>query len=166
MKTKRLNLRTLTIKDKQDIFENIYHDEKIFEAFLGKYIENIDDFNFDRVLDYFKNNACFYYGIELLENNKCIGMIFETEHHENAIEIGYAIGQKYWNQGYVSEALKSVIDELKVQYPDQRIIAGAFKENKGSWRVMEKSGMIYTHTVENELEWHGKMHDVVYYEVK
>ena len=66
----KIYLRTLTIEDKQDIFDYIYHDEKIFEAFLGKPVENIEDFHFDRMLEYFKNNACFYYGIELLEYNK------------------------------------------------------------------------------------------------
>ncbi len=162
----KIHLRTLTIEDKQDIFDNIFHDEKVFEAFLGKYVENIEDFHFQRTLDYFEKNACFYYGIELLENHKCIGMIFETDHHENTIEIGYAIGREYWNKGIVTEALTQVIDELKIKYPNDRIIAGAFKENIASWRVMEKSGMVYTHTVEKELEWHGKWHDVVYYEVK
>ena len=159
-------LRTLTIEDKQDIFDYLYHDEKIFEAFLGRPVEKIEDFHFDRMLAYFKEKACFYYGIEYLENHKCIGMIFETDHHENTIEIGYAIGREYWNQGIVTEALTKVIEELKVKYPNDRIIAGAFKTNVASYRVMEKAGMVYSHTVEKELEWHGKWHDIVYYEVK
>lgn len=31
---------------------------------------------------------------------------------------------------------------------------------------MEKCGMKYSHIVENEIEWKGKSHDVVYYEMK
>ena len=165
MKTKRLNLRPLTIQDKQDIFEHIAHDSQVVQTFLIKYAETIDEFHYDHLLEYLEKNASFYYAIELLEKKECIGMIFENDHKENESEIGYALSSKYWNQGYMSEALEAVIQDLKKQ-KGITISAGAFKENIGSIRVMEKCGMVYSHTIENELEWLGKKHDVVYYKVK
>ena len=113
METKRLIIRTLTNKDAYDIFKNIYHDEKVQETFLANYVESFDAFNFDRIIDYFEKNRSFYYGIELKDTHECIGMIFENEKINEDIEIGYAIGFEHWNNGYVSEALEAVIDELK-----------------------------------------------------
>lgn len=165
METNRLIIRTLTNKDAYDIFKNIYHDEKVQETFLANYVESFDVFNFDRIIDYFEKNRSFYYGIELKDTHECIGMIFENEKINEDIEIGYAIGFEHWNNGYVSEALEAVIDELKNRNDCKRIFAGAFSENKGSLRVMEKCGMKYAYTIEKELEWHGKMHDCTYYEI-
>ena len=66
----------------------------------------------------------------------------------------------------MSEALKAVLYELMERNEGNVFSAAAFKENIGSWRVMEKCGMKYSHIVENEIEWKGKSHDVVYYEMK
>ena len=165
METNRLIIRTLTIKDAYDIFVNIQHDKKVQETFLAKYVENFEDFHFDRTLDFFEKNRSFYYGIELKDTHECIGMIFENERINDDIEIGYAIGSNHWNKGYMSEALEVVIEELKNRKDCKRIFAGAFSENKASLRVMEKCGMSYAYTIEKELEWHGKMHDCTYYEI-
>ena len=166
METNRLIIRTLTIKDKEDIFNNVNHDLEVGKTFLVKYVENIEDFHFERTLEYFEKNTTFYYGIELKDTHECIGMIFENERKDNIIEVGYAISSKQWNRGYTTEALAAVLDELLKRDDIDVVTAGAFKENIGSWRVMEKCGMKYTHTVENELEWLGKMHDIVYYEMR
>ena len=165
METNRLIIRTLTIKDAYDIFVNIQHDKKVQETFLAKYVENFEDFHFNRTLDFFEKNRSFYYGIELKDTHECIGMIFENERINDDIEIGYAIGSNHWNKGYMSEALEVVIEELKNREDCKRIFAGAFSENKASLRVMEKCGMKYAYTIEKELEWHGKMHDCTYYEI-
>ncbi len=164
METKRLILRKLKMSDAYDIYQNIHHDPKVLETFLCKYCETFEEMDFEKMLRYFENTKSFYYGIELKDTHVCIGMIFENDRIEGNIEIGYAIGSCYWNQGYVSEALEAVLDELK-QTNYERIYAGAFKENPASLRVMEKCGMSYSHTIQNEINWHDKMHDVVYYEI-
>lgn len=114
----------------------------------------------------FFEKKLFCYGIELKENHECIGIIFENERHDETIEIGYALSSAYWNLGYMSEALAAVLKELMEEEKGHVFSAAAFKENVGSWRVMEKCGMKYSHTVKDEIEWQGKSHDVVYYEIK
>lgn len=165
METKRLIIRTLTNKDAYDIFKHIYHDRKVQETFLANYVDNFEDFNFERILDYFEKNRSFYYGIELKDTHECIGMIFENDRINEDIEIGYAIGSNHWNKGYVSEALEVVIEELKQREDCKRIFAGAFSDNIASLRVMEKCGMKFAYVIEKELEWQGKMYDVTYYEI-
>ena len=165
METKRLLLRKLSKSDAYDVYQNIFYDEKVLETFLGRYAATFDDFDFDGLLTFFEKKL-FSYGIELKGNHECIGIIFENQRHEDNIEIGYALSSIYWNLGYMSEALKAVLYELMERNEGNVFSAAAFKENIGSWRVMEKCGMKYSHTVKNEIEWKGKSHDVVYYEMK
>jgi ribosomal-protein-alanine N-acetyltransferase len=61
------------------------------------------------------------------------------------VEIGYALGQNYWGQGYATEAAIAVRDYAfthveKVQRDG--LIAIAFPQNVPSLRVMEKMGMV------------------------
>ena len=56
-------------------------------------------------------------------------------------EVGYCIGSRWWNQGYVSEALGMVMDFLFDQVGFHRIEARHDEENHASGRVMEKNGM-------------------------
>ena len=56
-------------------------------------------------------------------------------------EIGYALNRRYWNQGYMTEAARSVISFGFIQLGLHRIIATCDPANTGSYRVMEKLGM-------------------------
>ena len=87
METKRLLLRKLSKSDAYDVYQNIFHDEKVLETFLGRYAATFDDFDFDGLLTFFEKKS-FSYGIELKENHECIGIIFENQRHEDNIEIG------------------------------------------------------------------------------
>lgn len=78
-------------------------------------------------------------------------------------EMGYFIYAKHWNKGYVTEAVKRVLEHAFVENDIYRIKTGCIKENVGSERVMQKCGM----TKEAEfvkIQWlDGKMRDRVEY---
>jgi RimJ/RimL family protein N-acetyltransferase len=52
------------------------------------------------------------FGIIHIKKNKVIGIINEQKNKGNPeeIELGYAIGSRYWGKGYMTEALKLAID--------------------------------------------------------
>lgn len=56
-------------------------------------------------------------------------------------EVGYFIHDAYWGKGYVTEALRAVMDFAFSQGGVFRMTAGCIKENGGSERVMRKCGM-------------------------
>ncbi|WP_448564462.1 GNAT family N-acetyltransferase [Thalassotalea ganghwensis] len=65
-------------------------------------------------------------------------------------ELGYIILSDFHGKGYVTEALKALVEQLFNQFKIRKIIARCAPENIGSWKVMEKIGM--------EREAHFKQH--------
>ena len=56
------------------------------------------------------------------------------------MEVGYVIGEKYWNQGIVTDALQEAIYHYFTYTNTIRIFALVFEHNLPSMRVLEKTG--------------------------
>ncbi|MEM9054514.1 MAG: GNAT family N-acetyltransferase [Pseudomonadota bacterium] len=63
--------------------------------------------------------------------NRAVGEIWE---------IGYWLGQAYWGQGIVTEAASALLDWGRAEFGIQQFVAGHFKDNPASGRVLEKLG--------------------------
>ncbi|MFG5464436.1 GNAT family N-acetyltransferase, partial [Enterococcus faecalis] len=63
--------------------------------------------------------------------------------------MGYVLGEKFWNQGYMSEALTRVINFLFETTDVNRIEAEHDVNNPSSGRVMKKSGMTFEGVLRN-----------------
>ncbi len=57
-------------------------------------------------------------------------------------ELGYWIGEKYWNCGYCTEAGRAVINFGFQQLDLNKIFAHYFSRNPASGKVLEKLGMV------------------------
>jgi len=83
----------------------------------------------------------------------------------NKAERGYWLDAKYWNQGFATEAVKSIItfgfDELKLK----RIYATHFDHNLASGRVMEKAGMQREGTLKCHTLKNGKYQNHILYAI-
>jgi RimJ/RimL family protein N-acetyltransferase len=73
------------------------------------------------------------------------------------VEIAYLLAKEYWNQGLATEAARATVEFGFNGLQLKRIVAIARPENVGSYRVMEKIGMMY------ERDAHYYNVDVVYY---
>lgn len=78
--------------------------------------------------------------IERQSDGQLLGMI-EPRPSGHKVEVGYVLGQPYWGQGYMTEALQVIIEWAWQQPELYRFWAVCDVENPGSWRVMEKAGM-------------------------
>jgi RimJ/RimL family protein N-acetyltransferase len=56
--------------------------------------------------------------------------------------IGYWLGLRYWGHGYMTEALRGVVDHLFSTRRHDAIYCGAFAANSASLRVQEKVGFV------------------------
>ena len=59
---------------------------------------------------------------------------------DSVLEIGYWIGKPYWGQGLSTEAAQGIINEAHDTLGVNALMAGAFADNPGSLRVLEKLG--------------------------
>ena len=69
-----------------------------------------------------------------------IGIVQQTDIYRLNAEIGYWLGEAFWNRGIMSEAVTAMVDYAFAHFNIIRIYAGVFDYNKASMRVLEKAG--------------------------
>jgi RimJ/RimL family protein N-acetyltransferase len=97
----------------------------------------------DTILAAYRQGHPAPWAIVLREQDRLIGAIGMrnwTLEHARA-EVGYVLSREYWGKGFASEALKVVLAFGFSRMGLNRIEAKCVPENKGSIRVLEKSGM-------------------------
>ena len=160
LNTQRLIIRKFYIDDTESLF-SILSDEEVNKYLPWFPFKSLEDTKNHLVNFYLKtndNNNFYRYAVCLKENNIPIGYIhFENNNDNN--DFGYGLKKEYWNKGIITEAAKTVIEELKrnnVKY----ITATHDRNNIASGEVMKKIGMTYKYSYE-EL-WQPKNFLVVF----
>ena len=144
VETERLLLRPVTLDDAQEMFD------------YASDIENTRyTFPTNQSLEETKNNIAQFYlanplgrwGIELKSNGQFIGTIdlHKIDSVLKKAAIGYIINKKYWNQGLTTEANRAVIELAFEKIGMNKLVALHDKANPASGKVMEKSGMRFSH---------------------
>ena len=93
------------------------------------------------------------YAVCLKEDNKAIGSIglmlgsaSNLDLPFDEAEIGYWIGEPFWGQGLMPEAIRCVIKHAFFDLRLKRLWCGYFEGNNKSKRAQEKCGFVYHHT--------------------
>ena len=158
-------LRYLDIKDKKAIFNNINNSENVLKYYVTNYYENIEDFDIENMINRFKANQLYIFAIVLKENDEVIGNILQCNNPNivmNTVELGYAIGEKYWNNGYMTQALKLMINFM-FENGVHKVVASHIPENLASGRVMLKCGMTFEGIQKDDLYYHDQYWDTCNY---
>ena len=71
-----------------------------------------------------------------------IGLELLTDVERVSAELGYWLGERFWNRGIVTEAVREVTAEAFRRLELTRIFALPFADNVGSIRVLEKAGFV------------------------
>ncbi len=78
-------------------------------------------------------------------NNKFCGiisLILLTDIYDNSAELGYWVGEPFWNKGITSETVKQISDYGFNKLKLRRIFANVFEFNIASMKVLEKNGYL------------------------
>lgn len=152
IETERLVLRKFSRNDCEDMFKNwasdlqiqLEYGEPVYDSFektselLDKYIAGYqsDDYYRWAVID------------KLTGEN--IGQIAFCRVYSDCMtaEIEYCIGKRFWGKGFAGEALSAVIDHAFKNTGFLRLEAYHRAENEKSGRVLQKSSMHLTDTVQ------------------
>ncbi len=73
-----------------------------------------------------------------------IGTCGVQAHADGTNEIGYWVGEPFWNKGYATEAAHAVLNEAAARFGAGTLISGHFADNHASGRVLTKLGFRYT----------------------
>ncbi|MGM9858300.1 MAG: GNAT family N-acetyltransferase [Bacilli bacterium] len=162
--TKRLILKSLSFEDKKDL-SNILIDEEVSSTFMLPDFKNLDSVNnlSNKLIEYsqVENEEHLFYGIFL--NSLLIGFVNECGFDNEIIEIGYVISPTFKNNGYATEAVSAILNDLK-RMGFKKVIAGFFSENIASRKVMENCGMTKIDKVV-EIVYKSKVYECLYYEM-
>ncbi len=112
----------------------------------------------------FRDGRGAIYAITLLENRQLIGSIglVAVPDHQRA-ELGYWLGQPYWNWGYTTEAARELLRYGFTELELNRIYASHYGRNPASGRVMQKIGMQYEGTLRQHIAKWGQFEDMKLY---
>jgi [ribosomal protein S5]-alanine N-acetyltransferase len=157
IQTERLILRKFTDDDLPDMFE-IYSDEEV-NTFLPWFpfqsMEETKEYLYNNIYKKYEQEIAYFYAIEEKASHKVIGYIGISDINEEkgSGQLGYGISKHYWGKGFATEASKAILQRLK-QDGFKSIFATHDVNNIGSGKVLEKSGMTYQYSY-NE-QWQPK----------
>lgn len=122
--------------------------------------ETIDDANSD-------NRKHYSFCMENILTKEYIGSVGynvkDNTSFGKMVTIVYFIHKKYWNNGYVTEAMKETIKYAFKEGNVYRFIGECIKDNIGSEKVMIKCGMIKEGDFIEYALYEGKLKDYVQY---
>lgn len=144
IETERLLLRPIVEGDAEDIYE--YSQNKGVGINAGwKPHENIEETREIMKLVFLDQENVF--GVVLKETGKLFGSIGlvsdPRRQNEKTRMIGYAIGERYWGNGYTTEAAFALLNFGFNKLNLDLISASCYPYNERSKRVLEKCGFHY-----------------------
>ncbi len=92
-----------------------------------------------------------------------IGFRLGTDVERTSAEVGYWLGEKFWNRGVVTEALIAVRDYAIDTHSLTRIYAVPFEWNHASFSVLEKAGFVMEGRLRRSAVKDGKVIDQLMY---
>lgn len=164
LETDRLILRDYEKSD-FDAYFRLKTDDETMYYMQDIRLNSIDDARAefaDVLADMEKADRQFYFlHMELKGTHEQVGSIGYTVIDDTPVgkivHLGYFTYPKFWGNGYVSEALRKVLEYAFTQNNVYRVTTGCLAENIGSERVMQKNGLI-KEAEHIDYEWHdGKM---------
>ena len=168
LRTPRLRLRKLTMRDAADIYQ-YSRDPEVARHVLWDAHQSIGDSRayLRYMLRRYHAHEPASWGIEWLETGRIIGTIgfMWIQRDNNAAEVGYSLAQEYWNQGIMTEALRAVIRYGFESMGLNRIEAQHETTNPASGAVMRKCRMLREGTLRGRLYNKGRYVDVDLYAI-
>ncbi len=142
LKTERLCLRRPVMTDAEEIFRQYAQDPEVTRYLTWRPNRQIEETRqFLRIcLAAWEEQRAFQWAIVRKEDRRFLGMIgFRVDGHK--LEMGYVLARSHWGKGYMTEAVRTLIDWALKQEGVHRVWAVCDVENRASARVMEKAGM-------------------------
>lgn len=143
-KTDRLIARLPRREDAPAVFDAYASDPQVTRYLTWKpytEIEPLAEFLETQAQQSINDESLQAYMICLKDSDSPIGSI-GMHFDQNRVMFGYVLGKAYWGHGYMTEALRTLLDWAMDQPEIFRAYAFCDVDNPASARVMEKAGMV------------------------
>ncbi len=166
--TERLILRSFKLEDASDVKRLAWNPNvaSTIQCIEYPYIEGMAVEEIRRWGKEFNEKNSPNFAVTLRSNGTLIGNVeLQIRQHlpYNNAELGYWIGESFWNCGYCTEAAKVVIRYGFRECNLDQILAYHFKRNPASGRVLQKIGMRYWDDFPNDTKHWGEWEDQIGY---
>ena len=142
---------------------NIKIAEKLRNVFPYPYTKKDAQFYIEMCINADKTKD-IYYAIDV--DGKAVGSIGIFKKNDvycKSGELGYWLGEDYWNKGIITKAIKQICEIAFEQIDIVRIYAEPYAQNIGSRRALEKAGFEYEGTMKQGVFKNGKLYDYCMY---
>jgi len=142
IETKRLLLRKPRMDDATAMFAGWTQDPEVTRYLIWRPHQRVEETAtfLASCISAWKGDTRFPFIITLKATGEVIGMI-DPRMEGHRVMVGYGAARTYWGKGYMTEAVRAIIN-WSFQEPDiYRVYATTDVENIASRRVMEKAGM-------------------------
>ncbi len=141
LKTDRLILREIILSDAPSFFEhhktihgNPFHDGELSSV---EETENL----ISKTRKRYENQESIHWGISLKDEVELIGLCFMFEFElKSKVALGFWLSKEYQGRGFMTEAVKCIVDYGLTKMSLHRITSGCHPENFASYKVLMKSG--------------------------
>ena len=140
LKTQRLTLRNVAVKDANTIFD--YRNNELcakYQRNQTQTLDGIQDLIEAHKHDILSVDAPAFVAVALANTDEMIGEIVVMP-NEGTISLGYTFHYHHHRKGYAFEALHLLTDLLHEQYPDWDFICFTEPENEPSMALLRKLG--------------------------
>ena len=153
LETDRLILRPFELNDASSMFNNWANDDEVTKYVTWYTHESVE--TTQKVLsiwvEQYEKPERINFAITLKDTSELIGGIDIVGYLDGIPVIGYVLGRRFWNNGYMTEVCKKVIEFL-FSLGHEKIIIDALVENTGSNKVIIKCGGVFQETYDNVMK--------------
>lgn len=145
LETERLVLRKFTMDDAIFAYQNWMSDEEVTKYLSWSKHDTIEVTKviLDSWIRNYHKEDFYQWVIVLKETNEPIGSMSVVSQNEKTqmVHVGYCIGKSWWNQGFTSEALETVIRFFFNEVGVNRLESLHDTNNPNSGKVMLRCGL-------------------------
>ena len=154
IETSRLRLRYITIRDAKALKPILSDPEVMRFSIIGVHDRpQIRQFIEQRLISYLEPGFGLYAVIHKQDRELIgyCGFFLQSVEDRKEVEIGYRLAQKYWGQGFATEAAKAVLKYGRERYNFKRFVCLIDPKNTRSINVAKKLDM----KLEKSIVYHG-----------
>jgi [ribosomal protein S5]-alanine N-acetyltransferase len=161
---RRIDLRWLTVDDVPALF-SVFGDSEVMRYWSSPPLADTSATRalLEEIHAGFRTRQLFQWGISSRETNEVLGTctLFRLDLTHHRAEIGFALGRRWWGQGFATEALDLLLGFAFSRLDLHRLEADVDPLNGRSLRALERQG--FRREGHLRERWHlgGRMHDSI-----